>query len=88
MSEEKKELLKAYSYIYDIETFLKDILAQRISTQHLLHDVTYWEVVNFAEQYNVLNFSPFEYKLLRKTISIRNKICHMKPLSSEVFKLI
>lgn len=83
---ERERMIQAYGYLYDIETSLKKLLQQRIARQP--QPTSYWDVVNLVEQYQLLHMSPAEYKLLRKTVTIRNQICHMKEINSRDFYLL
>ncbi|WP_332698675.1 hypothetical protein [Halalkalibacter lacteus] len=89
MISKKTMLLEAYSLLYDIETSLKNLLLKKLNRQqHLYVNDTYANILTHVETYQLLPITLNDYKLLRQTITIRNKVCHMKPLQQSEITLL
>jgi hypothetical protein len=89
MTCKKTKLLEAYALLYDIETSLKTLLVKKLNRQqHLYVNDTYANILTHIETYQLLPITLNDYKLLRQTIAIRNKVCHMKPLQTNEITLL
>ncbi|WP_332695484.1 hypothetical protein [Halalkalibacter lacteus] len=80
--------LQAFALIYDIETHLKHLIEERLSPRYQANMQSYGSLINIAEMHNLLYTSKEKYVLLQKTINIRNKICHMRPLKTNEFAVL
>lgn len=79
----KKALLEAYSQLYEIETTLRDHLLSFLPYFHNSNQHSYWQIVTLTLDYNFLKLTSEEKILLGYTTSIRNKVCHMYPITSK-----
>ncbi|MFA9457446.1 hypothetical protein ACERJO_11845 [Halalkalibacter sp. AB-rgal2] len=84
----KAIMVEAYSLIYDIETTLKHLLYSKLYLHHFHNNETYNKILNLVEMNDLLSFSDTQYETLRKTHSIRNKVCHMRSISQEDLALL
>lgn len=83
MEQHKATLLEAYSQLYELEITLRNHLLSLLPDLLTSNQPSYWQLITLTLDYNSLQLSPKEKKVIRHTTSIRNKVCHMQPLTSQ-----
>ncbi|WP_336883816.1 hypothetical protein [Priestia koreensis] len=94
-----ERIKEAYGALYEIETSLKDIIEDKMSTEHgplwrrkLREEGKkhFHDVVSFYHKYQCLNdlFTSEELHQMHQLIAIRNKVCHMRDLSNDEFRVL
>ncbi|WP_100398863.1 hypothetical protein [Bacillus sp. FJAT-44742] len=88
MENKKENLIKAYSYIYDIETILRKEFTSNAPSLSFKKDLSFWQLISLQLDYDNLSISGGDKQKLRRTVSIRNKVCHMKPITYQELMML
>ncbi|ERN51300.1 hypothetical protein M3689_20080 [Alkalihalophilus marmarensis] len=88
MNPDKMVSTSAFELIFDIEIKFKRAIAKAFPSNTLNEKASYSTLVNHIVKHQYFNLTSEQSKKINETVAVRNKVCHMKEISTEEFDLL